>query len=156
MSTGSPTQVLTADQFVEGLAEVKPASLAELLDWKNANGASFIRRADGVIWVTTEEHLTPSLKAAIIANQNTLAAFVPFDQGGDRNGDCSTLVETATNPEHEMNWEQFWIDSDKKVAARKRAEDEAWASLFDAKTDEEITEGVRRVYAVLDSLHSVA
>jgi hypothetical protein len=85
------TLALSADAFVEGLATTPtpaltpnapaptpPATLTELLEWKNVNGATFARRPDGLVWVTSEDRLTPSLSAAIHAYQDTLAAFCPF------------------------------------------------------------------------------
>ena len=72
------------------------ATLAELFDWRDANGATFVRRDDGVVWVTNEECLTPDVKAAINANQATLAAFVSVDEDGDRNGEPSPNVTTPT------------------------------------------------------------
>ncbi len=73
------TMAVDADEFLESLgATTKPATLAELLEWRNANGANFVRREDSRIWVTTETALTPALKSAIHAHQSPLAAFVPF------------------------------------------------------------------------------
>lgn len=68
------TQALTPSDFLG-----EAATLTELFEWKNANGAQFVRRSDGMVWVTDEYAtlLTPSLTAAIEANQETLAAFVP-------------------------------------------------------------------------------
>lgn len=68
---------VSSPQPTDRTNEPKPATMAELFDWRNANGADFIRNEKELIWVTTEQGLTPSLKAAIEANQETLSAFVP-------------------------------------------------------------------------------
>ena len=52
------------------------AMRTELLDWRNVNGVSFTRRADGVVWVTNEDRLTPMIRAAIDASQDTFASLV--------------------------------------------------------------------------------
>lgn len=54
------------------LSSVKAATLVELLDWRNTNGVDFVRRPDGVVWVTTEQGLTPALRAAMLEHQVTL------------------------------------------------------------------------------------
>ena len=70
-------------------------TLTELLEWRNASGANFIRRSDGVVWVTNDAAvpLTPALEAAIYANQEMLAVFVNSDESGDRNGERPPHVE---------------------------------------------------------------
>ena len=88
------TKALTETEFFaeipqSPLVTARAATLTELLNWRNANGASFTRRADGVVWVTNEDRLTPTIRAAIDANQDTLASLVPVEQSGQRNGDCS-------------------------------------------------------------------
>jgi hypothetical protein len=60
-------------------ANVPAATLAELLEWRNLNSASFVRQSDGVVWVTLANGsaIPPAIEAALLANQETLAAFVP-------------------------------------------------------------------------------
>jgi hypothetical protein len=92
--TGTITKTLSAladAAFRERFnTPVEPATLTELLDWRNAHGCGFVRRADGVIWVTNEDELTPELREAIVAQQETLAVFVP-----------STPTEMTTRPNPE-------------------------------------------------------
>ena len=57
-------------------SNVKPATLAQLFDWRNLNSVAFVQRGDGVVWVTPVDALTPAIEAALYANQTTLAAFV--------------------------------------------------------------------------------
>jgi len=52
------------------------ATLSELIDWRNANSVDFIRKADGMIWVTTSSTIPPTIEAAILANQETLKMFI--------------------------------------------------------------------------------
>ena len=59
------SRALTADEFLDGLATVQPATLAELLEWRNSQGASFECGEDGVVRVKNETGLTPALKAAV-------------------------------------------------------------------------------------------
>ncbi|MBA2117331.1 bifunctional DNA primase/polymerase [Bremerella alba] len=53
-----------------------PATLADLFDWRNMNAAEFVKNDTGLVWVTKEERLTPSLRAALETNQEALASFV--------------------------------------------------------------------------------
>jgi hypothetical protein len=59
-------------------AHRQPLTLSQLIDWRNAHGIRFVRNDDGGIWVTTdyESLLTPAIKSAIRANQQTLSMFV--------------------------------------------------------------------------------
>jgi hypothetical protein len=84
------TRVMDADEFYAQLGagldaidaqyeepEVPPAPLAELLNWRNARGAVFYRRSDGLVWVSHGDHtLTPALQASVRANQAALEMFV--------------------------------------------------------------------------------
>jgi hypothetical protein len=61
-------------QSCKGEEKEKAATIPELLDWKNANeGTKFVRREDGLIWPTSENGLTPSLRAGIERHQAALA-----------------------------------------------------------------------------------
>lgn len=53
--------------------------MADLFDWRNANGITFMRTDKGDVWVSPhQEHLlTDDIREAIHANQETLANFVP-------------------------------------------------------------------------------
>ena len=116
------TTALTAGEFVGGITqttvgsetETTTATLAELIDWKNANGATFVSSANGVVWVTNEERLTPEVEAAIHANQNTLAAFVTVDVSGDRGREpypqmtTPTPTKTARTHVEEMSEAEFF------------------------------------------------
>jgi hypothetical protein len=74
------------------VVEVEAASITELIDWRNSNVIVFVRKEDGSIWVTPEQEskVTPSIAAAIRANQQTLAAFVIGEVV-----DSDNAVETA-------------------------------------------------------------
>ena len=50
--------------------------------------------------------LTPMIQAAIDANQDTLASFVPVEQNGQRNGDCSPC-SILRNPSKEEMRERY-------------------------------------------------
>jgi len=80
-TTGNEIPTTVNPQIAESLStsNVEPATLGELLDWRNLNSGTFTRRADGVVWVTTANGSTlpPAMEAAILANQATLTAFVP-------------------------------------------------------------------------------
>ena len=51
---------------------MQPATLAELLDWRNVQGASFVCGTGGTVSVVNVTGLTPALKAAIETHQETL------------------------------------------------------------------------------------
>ncbi|QDV19489.1 hypothetical protein Pan153_41550 [Gimesia panareensis] len=65
---------------------VQTETLPELLDWLNSNESKFFRRDDGIIWVTNEERLTPSLKATIEQNQEALADIVDDNKNDNKHG----------------------------------------------------------------------
>jgi hypothetical protein len=71
------SRALAAEEFLDGLATPKSATLAELLEWRNSTGASFLLAADGTVTVANVTGLTPAVKAAIQENQETLRMFVP-------------------------------------------------------------------------------
>jgi len=84
------TIALADTEFYDELTgNVTPATLTELLDWRNANGVRFRRMADSSIWVTPayETLLTPTLSAAIHANQETVSMFVSDDGEGELSAD---------------------------------------------------------------------
>jgi len=84
------TIALADTEFYDELTgNVTPATLTELLDWRNANGVRFRRMADSSIWVTTayDTLVTPTLSAAIHANQETLSLFVSDDDNGELSDD---------------------------------------------------------------------
>jgi hypothetical protein len=84
----------------EVFADDAPATLPELLDWRNAHGAKFVRRSDGVVWVTPEDGLTPGLRSAIDANQEALAAFLPIETSTP----TPTAIEAATPEYPKLCW----------------------------------------------------
>jgi hypothetical protein len=84
------TIALADTEFYDELTgNVTPATLTELLDWRNANGVRFRRMADGSTWVTPayETLLTPTLSAAIHAKQETLSLFVSDNDNGELSAD---------------------------------------------------------------------
>jgi hypothetical protein len=105
------TKALTETEFFAEISQTplvraRAATLTELLDWRNVNAASFTRRADGVVWVTNDDHLTPTIRAAIDANQDTLASLVPVEQHGKRNGD-RPACDIPLNPSKEEMRERY-------------------------------------------------
>jgi len=89
-------------------------SLADLLDWKNMNGVVFERNSEGSVWVSSafEPKLTDGLRQAILANQETLAAFVPKTETDDLdditlsvNGE--QFFNELTKPKTETEWSRL-------------------------------------------------
>lgn len=103
-----------------------PATLAELVNWKNDNGATFVRRADGVYWVTHEDRLTPEVTAAIHAHQETLATLVPADDIDDNGADTNEEHSTAATPSEPLSEDERRLRmlqaSDREVGGRWAAE----------------------------------
>jgi hypothetical protein len=106
---------LSAAEILTGLAdpeiverirqqERETATLTELLEWRNANGAGFLRRADGSIWVTHETGLSDALRAVIVNNQSMLAAFVPTTA-------TTTATTTTTTTKPYTKRDDPWIMS---------------------------------------------
>jgi hypothetical protein len=66
-------------------APVQVASLGELFDWINVNSADvFVKNADGELWVTYAERLTPALEAALNVHRESLMPLVadkPMEAG---------------------------------------------------------------------------
>lgn len=75
-------------------------TLAELIDWRNANSIRFIRKGNGLIWVSSEDEkrLTPALSQAILNHQETVSLFVSDPAYNSVSvvdeGDTLTLAET--------------------------------------------------------------
>jgi hypothetical protein len=138
--TDRGTMALTSVEFVGGItqtaaaseietatattAAVATATLAELVDWKNANGATFVRRVDGV-WVTNEERLTPEVTAAIHANQETLATLVPADDVDYNGEDTNEEYSTAVTPSEPLSEDEIRL---RVLQASDREVGERWAS----------------------------
>ena len=80
-----PTDLLTPAQDEGGDGKrptdpmtppVEASTLTQLLDWRNVNSAEFVKNDSGLVWVTNEDRLTPSLKVALETHQKTLQTFV--------------------------------------------------------------------------------
>ena len=56
---------------------VAPASLSDLFDWRNANGAKIVRTDGGRIGLRPAPPPGSPLALAVLANQSTLAALAP-------------------------------------------------------------------------------
>jgi hypothetical protein len=92
----------------------EPLTLAELLNWRNEHAVKFRRDGDRV-WVTPqyEPLVTEAIAATLTAHQDTIALFVPADDG------------------HElMSWDEFTsrLRSPAEIEAEREAEWERWFS----------------------------
>jgi hypothetical protein len=128
-------------------------TLADLLNWKNANAVAFVRNAAGDVWVTTDNEnlLTPALRIAIQQHQETLSLFVSdstremsdyefwlaldaaLDIGSSDNDDKGDIVE---GDDGHFRWRQDITPDEWKrlVAAGHERRASEWAKMLaDAK-----------------------
>jgi methylaspartate ammonia-lyase len=92
----------------EDIMIVEPASLVELLEWKNANGVTLKKREDKSIWVTNDIEVPPSIAASFEIHHDTIVQLIPDMQ--DEVADL--LAEMIEDTSIVIN-----IDDDEKVAA---------------------------------------
>ncbi len=95
----NPTPTTTVDAEPKSAKSqypsVSPASLVDLLDWRNQNSATFTRRSDGIIWVANVSEVPPPIASAIHANQDTLSVFV--SDPAQRSTSSASVSETASS-----------------------------------------------------------
>lgn len=114
-------------------SSMKAATLVELLDWRNTNGVDFVRRVDGMVWVTTEQGLTPALRAAICEHQTTLSLMATPTPTNS-----APVVTNVTEDE-----EGQVLTDEEFFAAMRAACEESASSTVDAARNSDLTKFVR-------------